>query len=191
MMLMTPYFLQCLQHDLIFLENQIPWFVLELLFDLTNKGNNQRMLSELAVNFFSRMFSREGLPIETILLKMEMVGHILDLLRKCLFLSFLKDEMKESIFDRLLKVVGRPRKVVRLKLLPLIPKKLISRAPRPRALEPQLPSASRLREAGIKFKRGQSRPILDIRFRQGVLEVPSLLIHDTPETIFRNLIAFE
>ncbi|GKU97477.1 hypothetical protein SLEP1_g10620 [Rubroshorea leprosula] len=99
--------------------------------------------------------------------------------------------MKESIFDRLLKVVGRPRKEVRLKLLPLIPKKLISRAPRPRALEPQLPSASRLREAGIKFKRGQSWPILDIRLRQGVLEVPSLLIHDTTETIFRNLIAFE
>lgn len=54
-----------------------------------------------------------------------------------------------------------------------------------------LPSASQLHEAGVKFKRGQSRPMLDVRFRKGVLELPHLLIHETTESLFRNLIAFE
>ncbi|GKU90636.1 hypothetical protein SLEP1_g4606 [Rubroshorea leprosula] len=56
-----------------------------------------------------------------------------------------------------------------------------------------IPSATSLREAGVKFRRVESRRILDIRFNntEGVLEIPSLLIHPTTETIFRSLISFE
>jgi hypothetical protein len=54
-----------------------------------------------------------------------------------------------------------------------------------------LPSATSLAEARIKFKMGISKSILDIKFIDGVLEIPPLVIHDTIETVFRNLISYE
>jgi hypothetical protein len=55
-----------------------------------------------------------------------------------------------------------------------------------------MPSATSLEEAGIKFRRGTaSKSILDIKFNDGVLEIPPLLIQETTETVFRNLISFE
>jgi hypothetical protein len=54
-----------------------------------------------------------------------------------------------------------------------------------------LPSAMRLVEAGIKFKRGAYGSILDVKFIDGILEIPQLLIHDVTETGFRNLISYE
>ncbi|GKV33065.1 hypothetical protein SLEP1_g41612 [Rubroshorea leprosula] len=56
-----------------------------------------------------------------------------------------------------------------------------------------IPSATRLREAGVKFKTVAKRSILDVRFdkNDGNLEIPSLLIHPATEAIFRNLIGFQ
>ncbi|KAK9928028.1 hypothetical protein M0R45_025185 [Rubus argutus] len=55
-----------------------------------------------------------------------------------------------------------------------------------------IPCASSLQEAGVKFKKGRSiNGILDIKFSNGVLEIPSLIIQETTEAIFRNLISFE
>ncbi|MBA0858483.1 hypothetical protein Goshw_026872 [Gossypium schwendimanii] len=54
-------------------------------------------------------------------------------------------------------------------------------------------SITRLKEAGVKFVKAVPEPdsVLDIRFRDGCLTIPSLLIQETTETIFRNLIAYE
>nr|XP_004301660.2 PREDICTED: UPF0481 protein At3g47200-like [Fragaria vesca subsp. vesca] len=55
-----------------------------------------------------------------------------------------------------------------------------------------IPSASSLIEAGVKFKKGNpSNGILDIKFSDGVLEIPTLVIHEATEALFRNLISFE
>ncbi|GKV33069.1 hypothetical protein SLEP1_g41616 [Rubroshorea leprosula] len=55
-----------------------------------------------------------------------------------------------------------------------------------------IPCATRLREAGVKFKSVTSRNIFDVRFDKNecALEIPSLVIHPAMETIFRNLIIF-
>ncbi|GKV41336.1 hypothetical protein SLEP1_g48882 [Rubroshorea leprosula] len=53
-----------------------------------------------------------------------------------------------------------------------------------------IPSATRLKEVGVKFQKAESRHILDVRFNKGVLEIPPLLITPLTETIFRNLINF-
>jgi hypothetical protein len=48
-----------------------------------------------------------------------------------------------------------------------------------------LPSATSLVEAGIKFKRAMSsQNILDIKFVDGKLEIPPLVIHEVTETAF-------
>jgi hypothetical protein len=41
-----------------------------------------------------------------------------------------------------------------------------------------MPSATTLVEAGIEFKRVEHKSILDIKFKDGVLEIPALFIQE-------------
>ncbi|GKV22556.1 hypothetical protein SLEP1_g32418 [Rubroshorea leprosula] len=54
-----------------------------------------------------------------------------------------------------------------------------------------IPSATELREAGIKFKKVDNRNLFDIRFENGTLEIPQLTIDDATEILYRNFIACE
>ncbi|KAM0844122.1 hypothetical protein ACQ4PT_057269 [Festuca glaucescens] len=55
-----------------------------------------------------------------------------------------------------------------------------------------IPSARELEEAGVKFRaRKDAKSFLDVRFHGGVLEIPELELYDYSEPLFRNLIAFE
>ncbi|XP_011045459.1 PREDICTED: UPF0481 protein At3g47200-like [Populus euphratica] len=51
--------------------------------------------------------------------------------------------------------------------------------------------ATSLNEAGIVFRKGTTRNLFDLRFRNGALEIPPLLIHDSTVSLFQNLIAYE
>ena len=55
------------------------------------------------------------------------------------------------------------------------------------------PSAMDLHQAGVRFKLGSSKKLLDIKFDadKGTLEIPCLKIVDSTETLFRNVQAFE
>jgi hypothetical protein len=64
----------------------------------------------------------------------------------------------------------------------------------PKKLEtPTAPSVAELHRAGIKFKLGSSKNLLDIKFdeNEGTLEIPRLRIGQRTEILFRNLQAFE
>lgn len=80
------------------------WFVLEILFNLI-KEEYRESLHVLTVDFFKEIFSHDGLSIEEPLLKAEPIEHILDLLRKCMFVSFLTDE-KEDKYPFVLSLLG-------------------------------------------------------------------------------------
>uniref|UniRef100_A0A6N2KHI0 Uncharacterized protein n=1 Tax=Salix viminalis TaxID=40686 RepID=A0A6N2KHI0_SALVM len=56
-----------------------------------------------------------------------------------------------------------------------------------------IPSATDLVDAGIELKVSDTEQIsiLDIKFNNGSLEIPSLLIHEATEVIIRNLISYE
>ncbi|KAJ0047035.1 hypothetical protein Pint_05759 [Pistacia integerrima] len=54
-----------------------------------------------------------------------------------------------------------------------------------------IPSATTILMAGMKIKIAWADSILDITFSNGVLEIPPLLLHETTEIIFRNLVSFE
>ncbi|XP_017974300.1 PREDICTED: UPF0481 protein At3g47200 [Theobroma cacao] len=147
--------LQFLYHDLILLENQIPWLVLERVFRLTASPSESKSLVELTLEFFGNIFSSDKHSIEPHLFANQEIKHILDLLRKSLLLPS-RGEDNHHCFG------WQP-----------------------------FPSATSIKEAGIKFRKVASSSILDIRFSNGILEMPSLLIQETTETIFRNLISFE
>ncbi|XP_022773653.1 UPF0481 protein At3g47200-like [Durio zibethinus] len=148
--------LQFLHHDLILLENQIPWLVLELLFNKTKASFETKSLIELALNFLANTFSSNRPSLNLDLFVGQEVKHILDLLRLSLVLP------SEVVNNDRQKLEWQP-----------------------------IPSATRLKEAGVKFVRVTVDSILDMKFRNGVLEIPSLLIQETTETIFRNLISYE
>ncbi|OWM76306.1 UPF0481 protein At3g47200-like [Punica granatum] len=52
-------------------------------------------------------------------------------------------------------------------------------------------SATELDEAGISFKKSKSASLKDISFSGGVLSLPVVVVDDTTESMFLNLIAFE
>ncbi|GLT43016.1 hypothetical protein SLA2020_169930 [Shorea laevis] len=52
-------------------------------------------------------------------------------------------------------------------------------------------SATELKEAGIRFKKSEGNSLFDIRFRNEVLEIPTIKILDTIESLYRNVIICE
>ncbi|XVE67721.1 hypothetical protein DITRI_Ditri09bG0011200 [Diplodiscus trichospermus] len=74
--------LQYLLHDLILLENQIPWLVLDRIFCLTDSPTETQSLIELTIEFFGNIFSSDKRSIEPHLFANQEIKHILDLLRK-------------------------------------------------------------------------------------------------------------
>ncbi|GKV38054.1 hypothetical protein SLEP1_g46004 [Rubroshorea leprosula] len=52
-------------------------------------------------------------------------------------------------------------------------------------------SATELKEAGIRFKKGEGNTLFDIMFRNGVLEIPMIRIDDSTERLYRNVIVCE
>ncbi|KAK9993160.1 hypothetical protein SO802_022863 [Lithocarpus litseifolius] len=53
------------------------------------------------------------------------------------------------------------------------------------------PNATQLHQAGVRFKVGSPKNLFDIKFKNGILEISNIRIHDDTEAFFRNLIAFE
>ncbi|GMN41490.1 hypothetical protein TIFTF001_010697 [Ficus carica] len=154
---------QFLCHDLILLENQIPWMVLEILFAITRKPEDQTTsnLSLLVLWYcytasitISKFPSDINAVFEPFLSREHGSKHILDLLRNSMVLSSSITEVKDGEWK-------------------------------------SMPSATRLREAGIKFKEGTSTSIFDIKFDHGVIEIPPLSVQETTESVFRNLICLE
>ncbi|KAK1265091.1 UPF0481 protein [Acorus gramineus] len=61
-------------------------------------------------------------------------------------------------------------------------------------LEPQIwiPTVTQMKEAGVKFKvKNSTSSFLDVTFRDGVLEIPTLVLYDSSKSILPNLIAYE
>ncbi|CAK9181082.1 unnamed protein product [Ilex paraguariensis] len=52
-------------------------------------------------------------------------------------------------------------------------------------------SVTELREARIKFQKTESSSFLDVKFENGIMKIPSLVVDDDTECLFRNLIAYE
>ncbi|KAA8525414.1 hypothetical protein F0562_007268 [Nyssa sinensis] len=136
-----------LHHDLKLLENQLPFFILYALFNLTFALDKFPRLLELALHFFHNVNKQNRLPNFN-------VCHFTDLIRT-LYLPTSK------------------------------------RPPRTREQFKFLHTATELHEAGVKFKVGSSKCLLDIKFSKGVLEIPCFKIQDKTIPSIRNLMALE
>ncbi|XP_042520288.1 UPF0481 protein At3g47200-like [Macadamia integrifolia] len=150
----TPWMDTYLRVDLMLLENQVPWSVLECLFNLTVPVQRSHSLAELALGFFDTMMP---MTVPARSSSRHERKHLLDLLwNSIISASAYIEETLEN--DQYWEVI---------------------------------PSVTDLVEAGVKFRKGNPEELLNIKFENGVMEIPPLLIQGSTERLFRNLIAYE
>ncbi|KAK3408145.1 hypothetical protein EUGRSUZ_J00437 [Eucalyptus grandis] len=140
--------------DFLYLENQIPFFVLQTLYDMS-KLPNEPPCVEVALRFFNYAVQRPPEDLEKCY-GVSDFKHLLHLMQ--LTLSDLPEEVPQESDPEYLQLV---------------------------------PSVTKLRRAGIKFKPRKCNGWLGIRFTDGVLEIPPLTIDDLASSFFLNCVAFE
>ncbi|PRQ41923.1 hypothetical protein RchiOBHm_Chr3g0452021 [Rosa chinensis] len=152
--------LQDVWPDMQLLENQLPFFILDDLFEpqkvrISSKSDSSVRLSitNLSEKFVKSQMHIEG--VDDCLKRISKADHFVDFIRTlCLPWEFSHE------------VGGELKTVTTL-------------------------SMRELDRAGVKFKVGSSKNLFDIRFTDGVLEVPKLTLSDETWIRIRNLLAFE
>ncbi|KAF8031254.1 hypothetical protein BT93_D0450 [Corymbia citriodora subsp. variegata] len=148
-----PWILNHVRRDMMLLENQMPFFAVQGLFEMAFGSHQEHMpgLLQLVYQFFEpvTMIEVPGMVIESD------VKHWLDAIR----------------FSYMWSVRTGPSEMQKeIKFIP---------------------NATDLVGAGVKLRRSRSKCLFDIKFKNGVLEIPPLNLYDMTESYFRNVIAFE
>ncbi|KAF5738225.1 hypothetical protein HS088_TW13G01121 [Tripterygium wilfordii] len=173
-----------IQRDMIMLENQIPLFILDRLLGLQLGYPDQKgLVATLAVRFFDPL-----MPTDEPLPKSDR-----NKLESSLGLSTAFDPLSDQGGLHCLDVFRRSLLRTGPQPAPRIWIKRWSHANRvadKRRLQ-LIHCVTELREAGVKFKKRKTDRFWDIKFKNGVLKIPRLLIHDGTKSLFLNLIAFE
>ncbi|XP_077217785.1 UPF0481 protein At3g47200-like [Tasmannia lanceolata] len=173
----TNWMLPLVAHDMLLLENQLPFFVLQSLLELVNKSRTPSLL-QLALDFFNHL-SHGNNGIKTTAEDPRKVLHLLHLFHS----SFLPVNKKSREFCSYYCYLPR---------LAFTDRSLASWNKRRPAPPKSIPSATELKEAGVKFKQKKSMgSFLDVNFSKGVMEIPHFPIYDCTNSLFRNFIAFE
>nr|CAD1823425.1 unnamed protein product [Ananas comosus var. bracteatus] len=202
--------------DLLLLENQIPLFVLEKLFELVTFNMDDKeipSLMELLVNYLaSRNVERpedeivssdeeaEGIhdPGRILPGKAKDFHHLLHLYYRCYVPTPQTDPTESTTCGTILKWL-KPSKIFASLLSYLRIKIWGSQAPAYKKRSPNtIPSATELEEAGVTFKKkgekkknNMNSSFLDVAFHDGVLEIPFLSVENSTLSRFTNLVAFE
>ncbi|KAF8025953.1 hypothetical protein BT93_F2704 [Corymbia citriodora subsp. variegata] len=169
--LANPRILTTLRRDLLLLENQLPFFVLEKLYELINKKNNidhqqAVRLEVLAVTFFNPL-----LPQKNAASKLDSKSpkdHLLDVFRST-FLKSVSGKVHNKGKDQADSQLNRDGSI--------------------RGLSLHFPSE--LEEAGVQFKKWKGHDLLDIEFRHGTLRVPPFSINENTVSLLLNFVAYE
>lgn len=153
----TPGLLHRVRLDLILLENQIPFFILQELYRIVPIPKQCNLLvTDLALIFFKSMIPgdyqlhKEKYSPES--------NHLLDFVRHCYLPTIPRNQTTEQT----------PRRGL----------------PKP---------AKTLNKSGIKITKARKKDInmLNVKFKNGTLEIPAIHIRHYTETLFRNFIAYE
>ncbi|XP_077217780.1 UPF0481 protein At3g47200-like [Tasmannia lanceolata] len=165
------WMLPLVTHDMLLLENQIPFFVLQSLFELVDKSSNPSSLSQIALDFFDHLLSRNN----EIHHDPKKVYHLLHLFHSSLLPS--KKSHKICSCFCCMPTNRSPESSNKGLPTPLM----------------SIPTATELKNARMKFKQKKMKrgSFLDVNFSKGAMEIPHLLIYESTNYLFRNLIAWE
>ncbi|KAJ9672527.1 hypothetical protein PVL29_025937 [Vitis rotundifolia] len=160
----TRWMLRTLQRDLLKLENQLPFFVLEKLFELITMAEDPPLI-DLVLTFFDPLLPRKN--IKGMLNPEGEFDHMLEVFRST-FLSSLKQNITPG--SEQLKISVN---------IPLVQERQL------------VHSVTELEEAGVELKKREDCDLLDISFQGGVLKIPPLYIDDNTAPLFLNFVAYE
>ncbi|CAL0310506.1 unnamed protein product [Lupinus luteus] len=195
--------------DFLLLENQIPFFILERLFELPEVLGEDLTLSSIAIKFFNNSMC---MPKDILDQKSSWVGnHLLDLVRTCFIPSDLNNE-----------AMGTPRHVIKddrvksrcpwnhinyLKvcIAPFTSCCLLVRKVRTRFIPshkkeeamdksttPMIHCVSKLQRAGIIVTPGNNNDsILQVKFKHGIIQMPTITMDVSMCSFLLNCVAFE
>ena len=203
-----PWLRAAIQRDLILLENQLPFFILEKLYSLAIEETkpDYRSFLDLSCRYFEKYGKNKTKPDET---KPYEVLHFTDLVRH--FLSFKHPQLespdgkqiKNLYSATMLHQAGIKFKALSDHFTDLVRHFLSFKHPQLESPDGKqiknLYSATMLHRAGIKFKALPDECLLDIRawketentVKKGELHMPPLEIDNSTECLFRNLMALE
>nr|KYP76398.1 UPF0481 protein At3g47200 [Cajanus cajan] len=174
--LLSKPWLRCdVKLDLILLENQLPWFVLEELFNLTEPISNGEVSSfiEVAFHYFRVHFLQSILPgVDS---------------RNFTF-KYFQQHYQQYIMkpDQVSMQLQNLTDLLRIFYLP--PNRLPKRE---KKTVKHLYSASQLLEAGVKLNVDQGKSAPELQFAKGVLTIPRFEVCHWTEILIRNVVAFE
>lgn len=172
-----PWILPSIRADLLLLENQVPYVLLQTLSETSKLVTACSGLNEIAFEFFDyslqkpEAFWEKHYNLEA--------KHLLDLIRKTFVPVSSQRSIKESYLEILCCSEGRRKCSSKSSL-------------NDNGFLGFVLSAKKLHLRGIKFKpRKNTESVLDIRFSNGVLHIPPLVMDDFTATVFLNCVAFE
>ncbi|KAI3929216.1 hypothetical protein MKX01_006452 [Papaver californicum] len=202
---------KAVQRDLLLLENQIPWSVLECLFKIVFDAveSEGTLLKKLVLQFFRNkakhlldfLFILHQNGSENLSRSASSSWKILKILMKLKDSRIAKSTVPvysslklfiQNLIRKLQTVVLLCGKFVKVTLVGPGDTNKETYSYNLRKME-FIPSATELSLAGVRFKKGSSRgSFLDVNFRrEGILEIPPISLVDGTETLLRNLIACE
>jgi hypothetical protein len=158
-----PWLIQDVWTDMLLLENQLPFFILEDLFEKYSGEvlSENPTLGRLTEYFFKFRMESPGIEDrwEEICSGDFKIKHFADLLRHVQ----LKPVKERSESDQ-----------IKLKKI-------------------TMPSVTELHEAGVRFQVSRSKNLFDIKFdkKKGILKIPSFILSVETELTIRNSLAFE
>ncbi|CAL5070376.1 unnamed protein product [Urochloa decumbens] len=197
------WFIKSVNHDLVLLENQIPFFIVKKLYELVSEGvmaappveDGIVKNLEIALRFYPKAIQETNRP-----------KHFHHLLHVChIYFKPSKKPDEDHHYhvapQYLKKFLSFGRKY--LKLRPY--RDDMEQSSSFKLESDYLESGQQLNrwrrvaqylQAGVKFKKREydnldPHSLLDIKFSNGVMELPCLVIDEHTGTLFRNLIAFE
>ncbi|CAL9071728.1 unnamed protein product [Musa acuminata var. zebrina] len=177
----TRYTLPVVVRDMLMLENQLPFFLLQTLFNSAYPDQPDDLLKKQALKFFGETFMNTEMKLTS---DSGGVDHLLHMIHFCITLPETnRDDGEPFVFCWPLQSMKRSRHQ---------PKDDLEGTNRQTRQLKWIPSATQLTEAGVHFtKKDEATNFLDITFQNGEMKIPLLQVDDDTETLFRNLIAFE
>ncbi|QHN91321.1 UPF0481 protein [Arachis hypogaea] len=163
------YVMPYIKRDMLMLENQLPMLVLHTLIEIESDGEPQddELLNKQILRFLS--------PTTTIRGKMGKCMHALDVYRKGLVMQG----------------PTHPTRIVKSTTHRNCCYRWFTADSEYSTTDEIIRSATELHEAGIWFRKSSSHSLQDVSFDRGILRLPTMVVDDTTEPMFLNLMAFE